>query len=220
MVEKFARVADAGSCQRIIHGSCRLIRSFRGWNASIQPVCQQTTFMITQPSRSAVRDVDQMVPRAKSASLNGSQHHSHRRAHFTCWTMPFAAPTRLHSTPEQPTSTVWHSPSTQHWAQRVSLWHFQNSPAKTDEPPVPTSRVSSGWGETNLRSRRGERQWKSHPQSRAIHDSQRTLSHDFSRDQAAPSQAAIFLISVVSPQENVCSRCSPFSGVAAAGCPI
>lgn len=220
MVEKFARVADAGSCQRIIHGSCRLIRSFRGWNASIQPVCQQTTFMITQPSRSAVRGVDQMVPRAKSACLNGSQHHSHRRAHFTCQTMPFAAPTRLHSTPEQPTSTVWHSPSTQHWAQRVSLWHFQNSPAKTDEPPVPTSRVSSGWGErisghvvaigngSRIHSRRGFR------------DSRRTLSHDFSRDQAAPSQAAIFLISVVSPQENVCSRCSPFSGVAAAGCPI
>ena len=75
-------------------------------------------------------------------------------------------------------------------------------------------------GGTNLRSRCGDRQWKSRPQSRAIHDSQRTLSHDFSRDQAAPSQAAIFLISVVSPQENVCSRCSPFSGVAAAGCPI
>jgi len=32
-----------------------------------------------------------------------------------------------------------------------------------------------------------------------------------------PSQAAIFLTRSVSPAEKVCSKCSPFSGVAAAG---
>lgn len=32
-----------------------------------------------------------------------------------------------------------------------------------------------------------------------------------------PSQADIFLTRSVSPAENVCSKCSPFSGVAAAG---